>query len=137
MKHIFLDTNILLDVLAKRVPFYEVAAELFSLADKGEIELFVSALSFANINYILTKMTSADITRTTLLKLKTLVQIIPLDEKAIILSLNDKSFPDFEDGLQYYAAITINADAIITRNLKDFINSTIPAMNAKSFLATL
>lgn len=137
MKQIFLDTNILLDVLAKRIPFYETAAELFSLADKGEIKLFVSALSFANINYILTKMTSTDTARTTLLKLKTLVQIISLDEKAIILSLNDKSFSDFEDGLQYYAAITINADAIITRNLKDFTNSTIPAMNAKSFLATL
>ncbi len=137
MKKLFLDTNIILDILAKRVPFYNEAAQLFSLADTGKVELFVSALSFANINYILSEMTTTDNARTTLSKLKAIVKITSLDEKIIALALNDVSFSDFEDGLQYYSALAANSNVIITRNLKDFQTSSIPVMTAKSFLPTL
>ncbi len=137
MKKLFLDTNIILDILAKRVPFHNEAAQLFSLADTGKVELFVSALSFANINYILSKMTTTDNARTTLSKLKAIVKITSLDEKIIALALNDVSFSDFEDGLQYYSALAANSNVIITRNLKDFQTSSIPVMTAKSFLPTL
>lgn len=137
MKKLFLDTNIILDVLAKRIPFYNEAAQLFSLGDNHKVELFVSALSFANINYILSRMTTADNARMTLLKLKTLVKIVALDEKIVILALNDKSFSDFEDGLQYYSALAANADIIITRNLKDFQTASLPVMTAKAFLPTI
>ncbi len=137
MKKLFLDTNIILDILAKRVPFYNEAAQLFSLADTGKVELFISALSFANINYILSKMTTTDNARITLSKLKAIVKITSLDEKIIALALNDVSFSNFEDGLQYYSALAANSNVIITRNLKDFQTSSIPVMTAKSFLPTL
>lgn len=55
MKKVFIDTNIIVDLLAKREPFYEEAAMLFTLADKQQVNLSVSALTFANTNYILSQ----------------------------------------------------------------------------------
>ena len=55
MKQLLIDTNIIIDLLARREPFYEDAAKLFSLADKNMVRLSVSSLSFANTNYLLQK----------------------------------------------------------------------------------
>lgn len=131
MKKIFIDTNIVIDLLAKREPFYDDAAQLFSLADRGNIKLYVSSLTFANTNYILTKLKSVKDARVILLKFKILVVVVELNDKIIELSLNDN---DFEDGLQYYTAIENRSDIIITRNLKDFKNSKIPVMTAGQYL---
>lgn len=70
-------------------------------------------------------------------KLKLIVQVLPLDEKIIGLALNDESFVDFEDGLQYFTATENRQDLIISRNLKDFKNSTLPTMTAKQFIDSL
>ena len=134
MKTLFIDTNIVIDLLAKREPFYEEAAKLFSLADKNKINLIVSSLTFANTNYILSKMTNSTTAREILTKFKVLVTVAALNDKIIELALNDKSFSDFEDGLQYYTAMENEADIIITRNLKDFKNSTLPVITAQTYL---
>ena len=134
MKTLFVDTNIVIDLLAKREPFYEEAAKLFSLADKNKINLIVSSLTFANTNYILSKMTNSTTAREILTKFKVLVTVAALNDKIIELALNDKSFSDFEDGLQYYTAMENEADIIITRNLKDFKNSTLPVITAQTYL---
>ena len=135
MKTLFIDTNIVIDLLAKREPFYEEAAKLFSLADKNKINLIVSSLTFANTNYILSKMTNSTTAREILTKFKVLVTVAALNDKIIELALNDKSFSDFEDGLQYYTAMENEADIIITRNLKDFKNSTLPVITAQTYLS--
>ena len=135
MKTLFIDTNIVIDLLAKREPFYEEAAKLFSLADKNKINLIVSSLTFANTNYILSKMTNSTTAREILTKFKVLVTVAALNDKIIELALNDKSFSDFEDGLQYYTAMENEADIIITRNLKDFKNSIIPVITAQTYLS--
>lgn len=70
-------------------------------------------------------------------KLKLVVNILPLDDKTIGLALNDESFTDFEDGLQYFTAIENRQDLIVTRNLKDFKNSNLPALTAKQFIESL
>ena len=137
MIRLFIDTNIVLDLLAKREPFYEAAAILFSLADIEQVELYVSALTFANTNYVLSKINNAPLAREVLAKFKVLVVVTALNDKVIELSLNDKSFSDFEDGLQYYSALQNQADIIITRNLKDFKSSKIPVMTAQAYLATI
>ncbi len=134
MTNLFIDTNIVIDLLAKREPFYEAAAKLFSLADRGKVKLCVSALTFANTNYVLSKMNNSIISREILTKFKVLVVVVELNDKIVELSLNDRSFSDFEDGLQHYSALENEADIIITRNLKDFKNSKIPAMTAQSYL---
>lgn len=135
MSRLLIDTNIVIDLLSKRDKFYDEAADLFSRADKKELELTISALTFANTNYILTKLKSSKDAREILRKFKVLVKLLSLDDKITELALSDDNFPDFEDGLQYYSAIENQIDIIITRNKKDFKNSKIPIMTAKEFLA--
>jgi len=134
MKKILLDTNIVIDLLAKREPFYPEAARLFSLADRKVISLFVSALSFANVNYVLLRQRKPEEAKLILRKLKLLVGVLNLDEKVISLSLNDNEFKDFEDALQYYSAIENDMEVIISRNLKDFQSSKLPVMTAEQFI---
>jgi len=138
MSRLLIDTNIVIDLLSKREKFYNEAADLFSRADKKELELTISSLTFANTNYILTKLKSAREAREAreiLRKFKVLVELLSLDDKITELALSDDNFPDFEDGLQYYSAIENQIDVIITRNKKDFKNSKIPVLTAKEFLA--
>lgn len=135
MKSLLIDTNIIIDLLAKREEFYSEAAQLFSLADRKEIKLKISSLSFANTNYILTRLKSAKEAREILRKFKVLVDILNLDDRIIELAISDEKFPDFEDGLQYYSAIENSVGIIITRNKKDFKKSKLPVLTAKEFLA--
>lgn len=137
MKQLLIDTNIVIDLLAKREEYYQEAAELFSLADKKFVNLSISALTFANTNYILSKLTSAKEAREILRKFKVLVEILNLDDRVIELALSDEMFPDFEDGLQYYSAIESSIDVIVTRNKKDFKKSKLPVLTAKEFLAQI
>jgi len=133
MKNLLIDTNIILDLLAKRQPFYDFAAELFSLADKKKIKLYTSSLSIINTNYILSKTLSEKEAREILRKFRILVKILSCDEKIIDLGLNSH-FKDFEDSVQYFTATENNINGIITRNLKDFKSSQIPVMTAEELL---
>ena len=135
MNRLLIDTNIAIDLLSKREKFYDEAADLFSRADKNELVLAISSLTFANTNYILTKLKSAKEAKEILRKFKVLVEILNLDDKVIELALSDENFSDFEDALQYYSAIENQIEVIITRNKKDFKNSKIPVLTAKEFLA--
>jgi predicted nucleic acid-binding protein len=136
MSKLLIDTNIVLDLLAKREPFYKSAAQIFSLADKHKLKLAVSSLTFANTNYVLTRLKSAKEAREILRKFKILVKILSLNEKIVDLALNDEDFKDFEDGLQYYTAIENNQDIIITRDLRDFKQAKIPVMTAEEYLTS-
>lgn len=136
MSKLLIDTNIVLDLLAKRDPFYKSAAQVFSLADKHKLKLTVSSLTFANTNYVLTRLKSAKEAREILRKFKILVKILPLNEKIVDLALNDEDFKDFEDGLQYYTAVENNQDFIITRDLRDFKQAKIPVMTAEEYLTS-
>lgn len=135
MTRVLVDTNIVIDLLAKRKQFYEEAAELFSRADQGKLNLAISALTFANTNYVLSKLKTRKEARGILREFKVLVHILSLNDKITELALNDERFPDFEDGLQYYSAIQNQIGILITRNKKDFKNAEIPILNAKEFLA--
>jgi len=137
MKQLLIDTNIVIDLLSRRVPFYDEASTLFSLADRKLVELAVSSLTIANTSYVLLQQMTPDKAKSTLRKLRLIVNILPLDDKVVGLALNDETFSDFEDGLQYFTATEYDQDLIITRNLKDFKNSKIPVMTAKQFLETV
>ena len=102
MKRILIDTNIVIDLLAKREPYYPDAAKLFSLADKKIIKLSVLSLTFANTNYMLLKLKTPNEVKSILRKFKLLVNVLPLDDKVINLALNDTDFKDFEDSLHYF-----------------------------------
>jgi len=137
MKKLFIDTNIVIDLLSRREPFYDEAATLFSLADKKEIELTVSSLTIANTSYVLLRQMDSNKAKSILGKLRLIVKILAVDDKIIGLALNDENFSDFEDGLQYFTALENGQDLIITRNLKDFKNSKLPVLTAKQFIETI
>ncbi|MEI7723930.1 MAG: PIN domain-containing protein [Bacteroidota bacterium] len=137
MTKLLIDTNIVIDLLAKREPYYASAARLFSLADMGQVKLSVSSLTFANTNYTLLKETNPQEAKLILRKFKLLADVLPLDDKIINLALNDAEFQDFEDALQYFSALENNQDIIITRNLKDFKKAKIPVMTAGQYLKTI
>jgi predicted nucleic acid-binding protein len=137
MNKLLIDTNIVIDLLAEREPFYKSAAQLFSLADKQKLELSISSLSFANTNYVLSRQKSTLEVREILRRFRILVNVLPLNDKIIDLALNDNNFKDFEDGLQYYTAIENELDIIITRDLLDFKESRIPVMTADGYLVSI
>ena len=134
MENIFVDTNIVIDLLAKREPFYKEAQDLFTLGDKNEVNLFISSLTFANAYYSIVRHHKEVDAKKYLSKFKVLVTILSLDAKAIELALAS-DFKDFEDGLQYFIAMDNEADVIITRNKKDFANANIPVMTAEEYLS--
>ena len=137
MSKLLIDTNIVLDLLAKRELFHESAAQIFSLADKNKLKLTVSSLTFANTNYVLTRLKTAREARDILRKFKILVRVLSLNDKIVDLALNDDGFGDFEDGLQYYTAIENNQDVLITRDIKDFKAAKIPVMTAEEYLISI
>ena len=132
-ENIFVDTDVIFDLLAKREPFYNYSAKLFTHADKQELTICVSSLCFGNLNYILSKQKSATEARKILSRFKVLVKVLPVDDKVIELALNS-DFKDFEEAIQYYCAIENGIKIIITRNLKDFKHARIPVLTAEEFV---
>ena len=133
MEKVFIDMDIILDVLAKREPHFKFAAHLLSLADTGKIKIGVSSLIFSNLNYMLSKQFGSAEARKFLVRFKTLVQVLTVDDKIIELALGS-NFKDYEDAIQYYCAINNNYKTLLTRNLKDYKAAKIPVMTAESFL---
>jgi predicted nucleic acid-binding protein len=133
MTRVFWDTNIMLDLLGERDPYYDDAALIATLADKKEIQLFVSALSYATVGYFLTKFSNIEITKEKLRKFRIISEIISLDDQVIEKGLNS-DIRDFEDAIQYYCALNAECDIIVTRNVKDFKKSAIPVISPHEFL---
>jgi len=133
MEKVFVDTDIVLDLLAKREPHYSYAAELFSLADNNKLVIYVSSLSFAKLNYILSKQQSAIAAKKLLQKFKTLVTVLAITGKVVELALASE-FKDFEDALQHYCAMEESLSVIITRNTRDYKYSSLTLMTAEEFL---
>jgi predicted nucleic acid-binding protein len=135
MEKIFVDTDIALDLLSERQPHYTYAAKLFTHADKGDLLIHVSSLTFSNLNYLLSRQYSPNDARRILNKFKILVNVLGVDDKIIELSLNS-TFKDFEDAVQYYTAVQNNIGVLITRNLKDYKQADIAVMTAEDYLAS-
>ena len=132
----FIDTNVMLDFLGERESFYLSAAKIATLADKGKIEIIVSALSYATVSYFLTKYEGLEKTKDKLRKFKVISNICELDEKIIDKGLNS-DFSDYEDSLQYFSALRAECDVLITRNTKDFKSAQIPVLTPDEFLNSL
>jgi len=130
---VFVGTDIIYDVLSQRQPFYQSAARLFTLADENKVKITVSALSIANIHYLLSKQLSSESAKQILRKFKILVKIVQIDDKIIDLALNS-DFNDFEDAIQYYCALENDCNILLTRNLKDYKKAQITVMTAQDFI---
>lgn len=133
MNKVLVDIDIIYDLLAEREPYYTFSASLFSKADNKKVKLFASALTIANMHYMLSRLKSDKEARKILNRFKVLVSIIPLDQKILELALSS-DFNDFEDAIQYYSALEYNVNTILTRNLKDYKKAKISVMTVESYI---
>jgi predicted nucleic acid-binding protein len=134
MTKLFVDTDVCIDLLSGRKPFNKTAEILFSLADNGKIKIYVSSISFANIDYVLRSQYSTTHSRQVIGKFKTIVHVLAVDSKTIDLAVAS-DFNDFEDAIQYCCAIENNLTTIITRNLKDYKKATIKVVTPETFIS--
>jgi predicted nucleic acid-binding protein len=123
-KKIFVDSDIVLDVLSEREPFYDSSAEIFDLGYEKVIELYTTPVVLANVFYILRKKYGIEKSKEYLIKLRLIMKILSIEEKMVDNSLNSK-FGDFEDGLQYFTAKEHKIPVIITRNTKDYVEKDV------------
>jgi predicted nucleic acid-binding protein len=126
MKKIFLDTNILVDLIADRKPFSKFAIEIFQSAESKKVQLFTSSHSIATTYYLLKKHVDDKALRSILLGLFDFLSVIPVDIEVLSKGLRSKQ-KDFENAVQIFCATSIEKmDCIVTRNIKDFKGSVIP-----------
>jgi len=137
MKIIFLDTNVIIDFLAGRLPFSINAGEIFNASLTGQVKIYVSAVSYNNIYYFMRQSLSHHETIKHLEELSEMTEIIDVTKSIIKKSLKSE-FKDFEDAIQYHCALTIlKMDFIVTRNSKDFKKSTLPVMNPQEAIGII
>jgi predicted nucleic acid-binding protein len=137
MRHIFIDTNVVIDFLANRQPFSMEAARLFNVAVDGKARIYISAVSYNNIYYILRQSLTNKATIKLLDELSEITEIVDVT-KAIIRQSLKTDFNDYEDAIQYYCALSLSQiDFIVTRNTRDFKKSTLPVMNPSEAVASL
>ena len=133
MQKLFLDTNLILDLLGERQPYYEAIACILTLADRKQIQVITSPLAIATTHYILMKFEKSQSALEKIRRFKILCGISNMDEQIVDKALN-ANFNDFEDALQYFSAVDSNCDILLTRNEKDFKQSLIPVMNPTDYL---
>lgn len=134
MNRLFLDTNIVLDFLLERDEWLDDVAAILSLADNEKIEVYCSTLSLATASFFMEKAKMPhSLLRRKLSGFCEICKLSPVDENIVRQALTS-SFTDFEDALQYYSALAVEAEVIITRNGKDFASSNLPIMTADEWL---
>ena len=134
MKHVFLDTNVLIDFLSDRKPFSRDAAKLFDYSFKRKVTIYVAGVSYNNIYYILRQSCSHTETIKVLAELQEWTETVDVSKDVIRKALKS-DFRDFEDAIQYHCAKALSKiDCIVTRDTKDFKRSSLPAMTPKEVL---
>ncbi len=134
IQKVFLDTNILIDIIHNREPFVNEALKILTSKEEYNYELYVSSLSIANLAYLLDKLKRKP--HPVIAKVLYWAKTISLTQE-IIHETTMSKFEDFEDGLQYFSAISANVDVIITRDTKDYKHSMLPIMIPAEFLEFL
>lgn len=131
-----MDTNIVIDFLSNRQPFAMDAAKIFDLALSGKLKIFIAAVSYNNIYYILRQSMTRNATLKLLEELADITEITDITNSVIRQSLKT-DFKDYEDAIQYHSALSIpNLDFIVTRNTKDFKKSKIAILTPTEALAS-
>lgn len=137
MQRVFLDTNILLEIILKR-NYKESCQQILQAGMVNDVELCVSVLSFANMTYVLQK---AKVPRNDIYSierdLESIVTVLPMDRWQLHEALRQET-KDFEDMLQYQCALSGQCDVIVTINIVDYrLFSTVPLYMPNDFLAYL
>ncbi|MGI8842420.1 MAG: PIN domain-containing protein [Gemmatimonadaceae bacterium] len=133
---LFFDLNVVLDVLARREPWFEQSAAVLSLVDKTAVEGYVAAHSVTTLNYLLSKYHGRERTPAALIDLLGFVRAVNVDHDRLLEALA-LGWSDFEDAVQAVCALGISADYLITRDPKGFPALSIPVVTPSELLAIL
>ena len=131
-----IDTNIILDVLCKRKPYFKSSSKVWKLCETNQIEGFVSVLTFADIIYILRKQLDPSQIENVLSRLKLIFNFVSLLPEDLTDGASLK-WNDFEDAIQEVCANRIKAECIITRNAKDYEQSRLKVHTPERLLSIL
>ena len=134
---LLIDTNVIMDFIVKREPFTSDAEKVIGLCIEKRIPCCIAAHTIPNLFYILRKHLSIEERRDILLKICKIFTVIGIDSNKLESALKDSNFEDFEDCLQVQCGKDYLADFIVTRNVKDFINSSIPVLEPTRLIAKL
>lgn len=137
VNRILIDTNVLLDYLLTREPFYEDAKNIVSACVDGKVKGCIAAHSISNMFFILRKDYSAKERREILSDLCTILDVEGIDKAKLLSGLQNEDFSDFEDCLQMECAKSYGAGYIITRNISDYKTSEVKAIMPKDYLELL
>ena len=133
---ILLDTNIVLDLLMDRMPFADAAAELFSKVEDGSATGYLCGTTITTVYYLAAKVVGTPQAQEELKKLLSLFEVAPVN-RPVLQSALAVGFADFEDAVIHEAARHVGAEAIVTRNQKDFKKSKIPVYSAEEMVKVL
>ncbi len=131
---ILIDTNVLLDYLLEREPFFEDAKEIMVSCTEGKIKGCIAAHSIPNMFFILRKDYNAKERREVLLNLCKIFDVEGIDKAKLLAGLSNEDFTDFEDCLQMECAKSYGADYIVTRNVNDYLVSDVKVIEPKDYL---
>ncbi len=134
VNRILIDTNVLLDYVLTREPFYEDAKNIVIVCADGKIKGCIAAHSISNMFFILRKDYNAEERREILVNLCSLFDVEGIDKAKLMAGLQNENFSDFEDCLQMECAKAYGAEYIVTRNVGDYKSSEIKAITPKDFL---
>lgn len=131
---VFIDTNVLLDVLAERKAFYTEALRVWTLAESGRIDAHVAAISFSNCYYLVHKYAGRRNAEKAIRLLRDV--FTPVDLTAQVLNQAiDAGFTDFEDAIQFHSAVHAQVECILTRNPDHFPRTPLSVLSPAEFLA--
>jgi predicted nucleic acid-binding protein len=134
---VLIDTNIVLDFLLQREPFSQDAELLFQAIDAGQVIGYVTATTLTDIFYISRKHTrSVEQARQAVSETLTVMVICPVN-RAVLESAFRSGLADFEDAVQIFCAVDQGLDAILTRDAKGFLSSSIPVLSIQELLQRL
>jgi predicted nucleic acid-binding protein len=129
IERVLIDSDVLLDYLSARQPFFDDANTLFNIFFKKQVELYATSVAIANDHYILSKREGVESSRYKISILLANIQVLPTKHKAVATAFATR-FKDHEDAIQYFTAIDSGKiDAICTRNIKDFPKGKIPVLS--------
>lgn len=130
---VFLDANVLIDVVQNRIDFVETSSKVLQLGLDGECELCASDITFTTVSFYARKNRTQEQLYEVLQSLRDFIDVAPSGKIAIDWALQQKS-KDFEDSVQYYTALRSGAEYIVSRNVRDYPYNDIPVISPIEFL---
>ena len=131
--NVFLDANILVSVLNKEIPLFSYTSRILSLNPK-KFKLFTSPICLAIAFYFAEKKSGTKDAKSKIQLLVQHIEIADANKDGVLLAAQNKSISDFEDGLEYYAALHAGCSCMVTEDVKDFYFSEIEVLNAEGFI---